>query len=223
MALESAETAGRSVQVFEFERFRADLRARSLVCDGQSVPITSKVFDTLAILLQKHGRVVDRDELLKSIWPDTVVEESNLHHYVSTLRKLLGEKSGENRFIATVPGRGYSFVGPVRVEGEESPGIPISTALPSSPGAALSAVLALLGVVSRSVAHRTMPDKPLIRHLTASLGVADTASFSPDGKEVVFSWRDRGEENSHLFTKPVGSESMRQITSGSASDRFPAS
>src|SRR6188474_1446044 len=114
MALESTKTAAEEVQVFEFEQFRADLRARTLVSDGKPVAITSKVFDTLAFLLRHHGRVVEKDQLLKSLWPDTVVVEGNLHGYVSTVRKSLGEKSGEHRFIRTVRGRGYSFVAPIR-------------------------------------------------------------------------------------------------------------
>jgi len=222
MALESSGKAAEGVQVFEFGQFRADLRARTLLCGSQPVPITSKVFDTLAVLLRNHGQVVEKDQLLKAIWPDAVVEESNLHHYVSTVRKALGEKSGENRFVATVPGRGYSFVGPVRLVTQEAPEVSRFARRRLVLGAALLAFVALLVVVSRSVAHRIPPDKPSIRHLTASLGVAEMASFSPDGKEVVFSWQVQGEDHSHLYTKAIGSETMLPITSGADSYSYPA-
>ena len=79
------------------------------------MPITAKVFDALVILATNHGRVVEKDDLLQKIWPDTVVEEGSLHHCVSALRKVLGEKADGRRFIATIPGRGYSFIPAVRV------------------------------------------------------------------------------------------------------------
>src|SRR5260370_5288897 len=113
MAVESPERAPEDLQVFEFDHFSADTRSRTLLCDGQPVAITSKVFETLVFLLRNHGRVVDKDQLMRAIWPDTVVEETNLHHYVPPVRQVLGEKPGEHRFIATVPGPGYSFVAPL--------------------------------------------------------------------------------------------------------------
>src|SRR5258708_4360253 len=185
MAGESPESAPEVVQVFEFDEFRVDIRSRTLLCDGQPVAITSKVFETLVFLLRNHGRVVDKDQLMRAIWPDTVVEESNLHHYVSTVRKVLGEKPGEHRFIATVPGRGYSFVAPVRTAAPEPAREP--RAEPRfrrrylAIGASLLAVAALLLVAFRSFAHRTQPASRVTRPLTASLGVADMGSFSPDG------------------------------------------
>src|SRR4051812_17098066 len=100
--------------IFEFEEFQLDVRGRTLRRGGETVTVTAKVFDALAILVSSQGRVVEKDELLRTIWPNTVVEEGNVHHYISTLRKVLGE-NGTHRFIATVPGRGYSFVSPVRV------------------------------------------------------------------------------------------------------------
>src|SRR5262245_29513646 len=115
MSLESSGSVTEGGEVFEFGPFRADLRKRKLVINGQPVAMTARVFETLAFLLRNHGNVVDKDQLMQAIWPDTVVEEGNLHHYVSTVRKILGEKPGEHRFIATVPGRGYSFVAPVQL------------------------------------------------------------------------------------------------------------
>src|SRR5690242_4275159 len=105
MRLNSSQQTAAGTQIFEFDRFQVNLRARTLVCEGKAVAVTSKVFDTLAILLRNHGNVVDKEDLMQALWPDTAVEEGNLHHYVSTVRKTLGEKPGEHRFIATVPGR----------------------------------------------------------------------------------------------------------------------
>src|ERR1700691_5540728 len=101
-------------QLYEFGPFRADGVRRLLLRDGEAVPLTSKAFDTLQVLIVNHGRVLEKDELLKSIWPNSFVEEANLAQNVSALRKALGETPGEHRYIATVPGRGYRFVGSVR-------------------------------------------------------------------------------------------------------------
>jgi len=99
--------------------------------EGDSLAIPSKALDTLAYLVRHAGQTVTKDELMAAVWPDTVVEENNLNKNISALRQLLGEKPGEHRFIATVPGRGYRFVAEVsgiRDEAEyaeiASPGIP---------------------------------------------------------------------------------------------------
>jgi len=78
------------------------------------VVLTSKVFDTLLALVANHDRVLLKDELMKLVWPDSFVEEVNLAQNVSALRKLLGETPGQNRYIATIPRKGYRFVGEVR-------------------------------------------------------------------------------------------------------------
>lgn len=100
-------------QLFDFGQFRADGLRRILSREGQPVPLTSKAFDTLLVLIENRDRVVSKDELLKTIWPDSFVEEANLAQNVSALRRALGESPGEHRFIATVPGRGYRFVAEV--------------------------------------------------------------------------------------------------------------
>ena len=76
-----------------------------------------KVFDLLLTLVERHGRLLGKDELMKSVWPDTVVEEANLANNISILRKTLGENG--RRFIETAPKRGYRFVAEVRESNEE--------------------------------------------------------------------------------------------------------
>lgn len=101
-------------QVYEFEGFSLDAGKRLLVReDAEVVPLMPKAFDILLHLVQRAGTVVEKDELMSSIWPDTIVEENNLTQNISALRRVLGEKHRENRFIATVPGRGYKFVAAV--------------------------------------------------------------------------------------------------------------
>ncbi|CAN5357486.1 hypothetical protein BH20ACI2_BH20ACI2_29260 [soil metagenome] len=102
-------------QIYEFEEFRLDAGKRLLIQeDGEPVPLMPKAFEILLYLVKKAGTVAEKEELMEAIWPDTAVEENNLTQNISALRRVLGEKHRENRFIATVPGRGYKFVAEVR-------------------------------------------------------------------------------------------------------------
>ena len=104
--------------IYEFGDFRIDVGRRLLLLrsDGESVPLTPKVFDTLLYLVEHSGAVLDKDALMAAIWPDIVVEENNLSQNIYTLRRVLGESRGEHRYIMTVPGRGYRFVADVRTD-----------------------------------------------------------------------------------------------------------
>ena len=97
---------------FAFGNFRVDREDRVLLRDGARVGLTPKVFDLLLLLLENHGHVVDKDHLMKAVWPGTFVEEGNLTQNISVLRKVLNDDS--QKFIQTVPRRGYRFVGQVR-------------------------------------------------------------------------------------------------------------
>lgn len=98
---------------YEFGSFRLDPVERLLLRDGQHVPLTPKAFETLLILVENGGQVIDKDELIRKVWPDTFVEEVNLAKNVSNLRKVLGgEQSAQ--YIETIPRRGYRFVADVR-------------------------------------------------------------------------------------------------------------
>lgn len=96
-----------------FGDYLLDTRKRILYKGDDPISLMPKAFDLLRYLVENNARVIGKDELLEAVWPDTVVEESNLSQNISILRKALGEKPAENRFIATVPGRGYKFVAAV--------------------------------------------------------------------------------------------------------------
>src|SRR6516165_5008519 len=101
-------------QVFEFGTFNLDPQRRVLKNKSEPVPLNSKAFDLLLVLVEESGRVVEKDELMKRLWPDSFVEEGNLSVQVSALRKALGETPNDHQYILTVPGRGYRFAEPVR-------------------------------------------------------------------------------------------------------------
>lgn len=103
-----------SARFYQFGPFQIDKLNHVLLRDGETLPLKPKVFDTLLLLVENRGRVLDKDELLSRLWPDTVVEESNLSQNVYLLRKVLGEKPGGEAYIATMPKRGYRFVATVR-------------------------------------------------------------------------------------------------------------
>ncbi len=107
--------------IYEFGDFRVDSSRRILFRDTDQIPLTPKVFDTLALLVANHGQVLDKKELMSAVWPDTAVEENNLNQHVSTLRRIFGETRGENRYIATIPGKGYCFTAEVRTSRAASP------------------------------------------------------------------------------------------------------
>ena len=100
---------------YEFGDFALDVGQRCLLRrdTGQTTLLTGKVFDTLVYFVEHAGETLDKDVLLRSIWPGVVVEENSLTQNVSTLRQMLGEARGENRYIATVARRGYRFVAKV--------------------------------------------------------------------------------------------------------------
>lgn len=103
--------------VYEFGDFRVDTAQRQLLRrDGESVPLSPKAFDTLLYLVEHSGKVLDKDELMTAVWPDTVVEQNNLNQSISALRRALGERRDAHNYIATVSGRGYRFIAQVSTQ-----------------------------------------------------------------------------------------------------------
>jgi len=102
-----------SKHLYEFGEFRIDPEERILRRGEQPVPLPPKAFEILMVLVQRSERVTLKDDLMKVVWPDTFVEESNLSQNIFLLRKALGEKAHEPRYIVTVPGRGYRFAAKV--------------------------------------------------------------------------------------------------------------
>ena len=107
-------------RLYEFGPFRLDGAERLLLRNGEVVPLTPKAFDVLLALVEQAGHLLGKEELLKTVWPDSFVEESNLADNVSRLRKALGDGENGQKFIETVPRRGYRFVAGVKELSNES-------------------------------------------------------------------------------------------------------
>ena len=101
--------------VYHFPPFELDIRERRLTCDGRPLPLRGKVFDTLSLLLARAGHLVSREELMKAIWPDATVDENNLEHNLSVLRKVFRQNQPDIKFIETVSRRGYRFLADVQI------------------------------------------------------------------------------------------------------------
>jgi Tol biopolymer transport system component/DNA-binding winged helix-turn-helix (wHTH) protein len=117
--------ADQARHLYEFGPFRLDAREGRLWRDGEVVSLTQKAFEVLLLLVSHSGRVVEKEEFINRIWPDTYVEEGILTVYVSVLRKALGDDRNGHKYIETVPKRGYRFVMSVRE-------VPLEVAAPQS-------------------------------------------------------------------------------------------
>jgi DNA-binding winged helix-turn-helix (wHTH) protein len=102
-------------RIYEFGSFRLDPDERLLWRAGVVLPLTSKLFDTLLLLVENRGHLLSKDELMKRLWPACFVDEVNISQNISRLRKILEDTEGQ-RFISTVVGHGYRFVADVRCE-----------------------------------------------------------------------------------------------------------
>jgi DNA-binding winged helix-turn-helix (wHTH) protein/TolB-like protein len=112
-----------AMEAYEFGPYRIDTGERLLHRDGELVPLPPKVAETLLVLVGNAGRMVDKADLMKAVWPDTFVEEGALTRNISLLRKTLGDTGDQAVYIETIPRRGYRFVAPVRTMGTvETPG-----------------------------------------------------------------------------------------------------
>lgn len=101
------------IHSYKFGRFSLNITERVLLRDCELVPLAPKAYDILLALVENGGRLVEKDDLMKRVWPTTFVEEGNLTQNISLLRKALGETASGPHFIETIPRRGYRFVAPI--------------------------------------------------------------------------------------------------------------
>jgi DNA-binding winged helix-turn-helix (wHTH) protein/tetratricopeptide (TPR) repeat protein len=119
MALQP-KPARATADFFEFGPFRLDVSNRSLYCSDEYVPLTPKVFETLLVLVEEAGRVVEKEQLMQRVWPDAFVEEGSITNNISTLRKILNPHFEGDGPIATVARRGYRFTASVRLRNDQA-------------------------------------------------------------------------------------------------------
>ena len=209
---------------YYFGPYRFDGRLRRLYKDNEPIALTPKALDTLAALLERAGRVVEKDELLRAVWNGVFVGEDTLAQNISTLRRVLGDDPNRPQFIATIPRRGYKFIGtlgPVppqavsrTAQAQTATTTKANRRLIAFAGAA--AVIAALGGVAvwrMSVSNRpraavefTIPEPESGRFSVAGGMLA----ASPDGEYLSFVVVDaRGSPS--LWLRPLGSTVARQL------------
>lgn len=110
-------------RVYRFDGFVADPVRRVLLRGGVNVAVTPKAFSILLVLLERQGQVVAKEELIRQVWASSHVSDANLTQNVSSLRKALGERAGEGRYVVTVPGQGYCFAEPAELVEVEPPAV----------------------------------------------------------------------------------------------------
>jgi eukaryotic-like serine/threonine-protein kinase len=206
---------GDTPEIYEFGPFRMEPAERRLSRGGEAVPLTPKAFDTLYFLVRNSGHLLEKDDLIRMLWPDSVVEEGNLTNNIFLLRKALGE---EPQYIETVPKKGYRFVGAVRrlataerTRPEHSPDgevrsadrvrgsrLPPALVAPPSPpsarrtgrvgaGIAITAlVLVGIGVAVWWRSSTRLPDRSQWVQLTKLPDSAAQPTLSPDGRMLAF-------------------------------------
>ena len=213
---------------WEFGRFKLLPDKRLLVCDGAPVPLMSKAFDTLLFLVDNSQRVVTKDELLRAVWPDVVVEEGNLTQQIFLLRKALGENAQHPHYIVTVPGHGYRFVAPVKKTSSDLD--VVSEVVASQPGSPLlvgnrrqrlikaSILIGTLmlgaGLSLWALVHGRRPyldaGRLQVTRVTET-GKATSAAISADGRYVAYVEND-GDEYS-LWVKGIATGGRTQVVS----------
>jgi len=221
-----------SRELYDFGRFRLDAAERALTKNGQVVPLTPKAFDTLVVLVRNNGRVVEKDELLKEVWPDTFVEEGVLAVNVAAIRKALNDGDEERSYIETVPRRGYRFIGEVRafeksLEGEAATQKSEQQKKSFTRHWGLAAgLLALLlagfGWFISRPRPSSIPQSSSPIPLTSYPGTELSPTFSPDGSQVAFSWDGERQDNFDIYVKLVDRSDAVRLTSHPARDSSPA-
>jgi predicted ATPase/DNA-binding winged helix-turn-helix (wHTH) protein len=139
-------------QAISFGPFRLLAEQRLLLEGDQPVRLGSRAFDILAALVERPGEVIGKEELIARTWPKTFVEDANLKIQVSALRRALGDGQGGHRYIATIPGRGYNFVAPVRHEESVEAALPRAVA----PASVHNLPLAATRMIGREEAVATL-------------------------------------------------------------------
>ena len=172
---------------FEFGPFRLDTVEHVLSRDGRRVPLTPKVYDVLRLLVERAGHLVEKEQLLREVWPDTFVEEGALTRSISVLRKTLGETAAD-RYIETVPKRGYRFVAAVKpVTAGDAPVVP-GRAWPAW-GRSVAVAAALVFMLLSSLLQQfgaPAPASAAVHQQVTLSGNDDAATLSADGRHIAY-------------------------------------
>jgi Tol biopolymer transport system component/DNA-binding winged helix-turn-helix (wHTH) protein len=213
-------------ETYHFDTFALDVGARTLRQDGRDIRLPSRAFDTLVHLVRHRDRFLGKDELIGMVWSDAFVSDDSLVHCVSVLRRALQDDTEHPRFIATLPRRGYQFIGGVDAPAEAAPPAPAAST-PAAParrpqltalawGASLTAVVlaaALVAGRSDDADPPTGPGPPVVLTQPAPPGtsLASGGAVSPDGTQLAFVARDDVDGTTRLWVRALDDARMRML------------
>jgi DNA-binding winged helix-turn-helix (wHTH) protein/dipeptidyl aminopeptidase/acylaminoacyl peptidase len=224
-------------RILQFGAFEVDLQQRELRKDGFKVKLRDQSFVLLEALLERSGEVVSRDELRNRLWPaDIFVDfDHGLNAAMKRLRDALGDDPDNPRFIETVPKRGYRFLAPVNGTPLVAGRTLVATAPPATvvvrrhrPWQTITACVSagLLCLIIVLYLHRqentAAPAKELaqlkVTPFTTLLGMERSPTFSPDGSQIAFAWKDNTiddgtERKFDIYVKVTGNENLVRLTS----------
>src|SRR2546428_3139554 len=161
--------------VLEFSRFKVVRYRREFFVDGQLIELGGRAFDTLLALIDAGASVIGKDELMRRIWPDRIVEENNLQAQISALRKVFG---ADRHLIRTVAGRGYQFTGEIRAAAGPPSPLPASN-LPEPASDLIGRDVSLREVVDLVTTHRLQTLTATGGHGTTRLRLEAARSLLP--------------------------------------------
>ncbi|REJ77549.1 MAG: hypothetical protein DWQ47_14335 [Acidobacteria bacterium] len=218
---------------FKFGDCFLDTVRGQLFRENTPLRLTPKLYETLCVFLESGGRLIEKDELLEHVWPETHVEESSLTFTISKLRKILGDDPKEPRFIETVPGIGYRFVARIELvsgskDAEAPPGDPTAES-PSKNSLrrrsaktatiALSSMLLVVSVIAigmYAMADPTDTDslaatEPISTALVKVKGRSLTATLSPDGRQLAYTEENAGKVG--IWLQDIDTTERRELLS----------
>jgi Tol biopolymer transport system component/DNA-binding winged helix-turn-helix (wHTH) protein len=212
-------------QFFEFGSYRLEAATHRLWRGGEPVPLTPKVCETLLVLVRHSGRIVSKEEIIKAVWPNSFVDEANLTQNISVLRRALREVETQTKYIATYPGKGYQFLGPVRTidEGSEPPAAgPRRIHLRVWVTVGFTAIVLAAGLLR--IFRSPIPGAELVRRqpFTRLPGAEYQPSFSRDGTKAAFVWDQEHAARPGIFVKGLGDDESRPVDRGQYTASSPA-
>lgn len=233
----SQRSDGADPAIYEIEGFRLDPQRRELSHGGSGpIALRGKAFDTLLYLVEHAGQAVEKSALLAAVWPNVVVEDNSLNQTISALRGALGDDAHSPRFIATLTGRGYQFIGRVTRAPAGSVGLHAKPSLPApAPRKAVIAYAAAAIVLAAVAAWATReafdgsevptsePAAQVLAQgvlLSSSAGSHRQPTLSPDGTMIAFTSDDSG--TNQIWIKNIAGGDARPLTQGAEIASWPA-
>ena len=238
----TTSTQNFTTKAYFFGQFVLDLERGCLVREGNEVKLRPKSYELLRYLVERHGRLFSKEELIHAVWPDSFVTDDSLVQCVVDIRRALDDES--QRYIKTIPKRGYIFHEPVSFRNGAEAGTidtsdphaaaisteeakSVGTVPPPASRAWLRIGIGLLGlaVVGGLAWYRrpvSLPPTWEAVPLTSYPGVELNPAISPDGNTVAFTWNGEAEDNSDIYVQAIGSSRPQRLTTNPAVDMSPA-